>query len=51
MQEKNDKKEMDAQTIEELRARLDLSGLPRHIAIIMDGNGRTSEGCGPQTGR
>jgi undecaprenyl diphosphate synthase len=40
MQEKNDKKEMDAQTIEELRARLDLSGLPRHIAIIMDGNGR-----------
>jgi undecaprenyl diphosphate synthase len=28
------------QTIDELRARLDLSGLPRHIAIIMDGNGR-----------
>jgi len=27
-------------TIEQLRARLESSGLPRHIAIIMDGNGR-----------
>ncbi len=26
--------------LEELRARIDGSGLPRHIAIIMDGNGR-----------
>jgi undecaprenyl diphosphate synthase len=27
-------------TIEELRSRVDAAGLPRHIAIIMDGNGR-----------
>jgi undecaprenyl diphosphate synthase len=27
-------------TVEELRARLDLSALPKHVAIIMDGNGR-----------
>jgi undecaprenyl diphosphate synthase len=27
-------------TVEQMRARLDPSGLPRHIAIIMDGNGR-----------
>jgi undecaprenyl diphosphate synthase len=40
MHEKNNKKEKEMQTIEELRARLDPSGLPRHIAIIMDGNGR-----------
>jgi undecaprenyl diphosphate synthase len=40
MQEKNNKKETDIRKIEELRARLDPSGLPRHIAIIMDGNGR-----------
>lgn len=26
--------------IEELRSRLDRSGIPRHVAIIMDGNGR-----------
>jgi undecaprenyl diphosphate synthase len=28
------------QTLEGLRARLDMSGLPKHVAIIMDGNGR-----------
>jgi len=27
-------------TIEELRARVDGAGLPKHVAIIMDGNGR-----------
>lgn|SRR5574341_238762 len=27
-------------TVEELRARLDPSGLPKHVAVIMDGNGR-----------
>lgn len=27
-------------TVEQMRARLESSGLPRHIAIIMDGNGR-----------
>jgi len=32
-------KEKD-RTIEEMQAGLDSSGLPRHIAIIMDGNGR-----------
>ena len=32
--------------IEELQARLDPGRLPRHIAIIMDGNGRWAEGRG-----
>jgi undecaprenyl diphosphate synthase len=27
-------------SVDELRARLDLSALPKHIAVIMDGNGR-----------
>jgi len=40
MNEKQSKKKKDMQTIEELRAQLDPSGLPRHVAIIMDGNGR-----------
>src|SRR5450759_3678875 len=29
-----------SQTLEQLRARVDMSSLPKHIAIIMDGNGR-----------
>jgi undecaprenyl diphosphate synthase len=29
-----------AATLEELRARLDRSSLPKHVAVIMDGNGR-----------
>ena len=40
MHDKQSKKKKDLQTIDELRARLDPSALPRHIAIIMDGNGR-----------
>jgi undecaprenyl diphosphate synthase len=27
-------------TLEELRARVDMNSLPKHVAIIMDGNGR-----------
>jgi undecaprenyl diphosphate synthase len=27
-------------TLEDLRARVDMSGLPKHVAVIMDGNGR-----------
>jgi len=40
MNEKHNKKKKEMQTVDEMRARLDPSGLPRHIAIIMDGNGR-----------
>jgi undecaprenyl diphosphate synthase len=40
MHDTHHKKEKDMQTIDELRERLDRSALPRHIAIIMDGNGR-----------
>jgi undecaprenyl diphosphate synthase len=39
MQDKSDKKKKDA-TVEELRAQVDRAGMPRHVAIIMDGNGR-----------
>jgi len=28
------------QTLEQLRARLDVNSLPKHVAVIMDGNGR-----------
>ncbi len=28
------------QTIEQLRAQLDVNSLPKHVAVIMDGNGR-----------
>ncbi|HEY5649453.1 MAG TPA: isoprenyl transferase [Nitrospiria bacterium] len=31
------------ETIEELTAKLDMNRLPRHVAIIMDGNGRWAE--------
>ena len=32
-----------SQTLEQLRARVDISSLPKHIAIIMDGNGRWAQ--------
>jgi len=31
------------QTLEQLRARLDMNSLPKHVAIIMDGNGRWAQ--------
>ncbi len=31
------------QTLDQLRARLDMNALPKHIAIIMDGNGRWAQ--------
>ncbi len=39
MHDKSDKKKKDA-TVEELRAQVERAGMPRHVAIIMDGNGR-----------
>ena len=40
MHDKSDKKKKDAPTVEELRAQVDRAGMPRHVAVIMDGNGR-----------
>jgi len=40
MHDKSDKKKKEALTLDELRGRLDAGGLPRHVAVIMDGNGR-----------
>jgi len=31
------------QTLEQLRARLDVNSLPKHVAVIMDGNGRWAQ--------
>ncbi len=40
MHDKKEKQKRETLTVDALRAQLDPAGLPRHIAIIMDGNGR-----------